>query len=93
MVRNFSRNEDCAGHGNEEGTEMTNELIMQIIALHKRGSSLTEVADKLGLPIGTVKSFCRRNQITSTAEVVPQPERTSNSDEAVEMTKPDETCK
>ena len=74
-------------------TEMTNEKKNQIIALHKRGSSLTEVADKLGLPIGTVKSFCRRNQISSTAEVVPQPERIPNSDEAVEMTKPDETCK
>ena len=54
-------------------TEMTNEQKVQIIALHKRGSSLTEVADKLGLPIGTVKSFCRRNQISSIAEVVPQP--------------------
>ena len=72
---------------------MTNEQKVQIIALHKRGSSLTEVADKLGLPIGTVKSFCRRNQISSTAEVVPQPERTSNSDGTVETTKPNETCK
>ena len=93
MVRYFFRDEDCAGHGNEEGTEMTNEQKTQIIALHKRGSSLTEVADKLGLPIGTVKSFCRRNQISSTAEVATQPERIPNSDEAVEMTKPDETCK
>ena len=49
MVRYFFRDEDCAGHGNEEGTEMTNEQKTQIIALHKRGSSLTEVADKLGL--------------------------------------------
>lgn len=40
---------------------MTNEQKMQIIALHKQGSSLPEVADKLGLPIGTVKSFWRRN--------------------------------
>jgi endogenous inhibitor of DNA gyrase (YacG/DUF329 family) len=93
MIRYFFRDEDCAGHGNEEGTEMTNEQKMQIIALHKRGSGLTEVADKLGLPIGTVKSFCRRNQISSTAEVATQPERIPNSDEAVEMTKPDETCK
>ena len=72
---------------------MTNEQKVQIIALHKRGSSLTEVADKLGLPIGTVKSFCRRNQISSIAEVVPQPERTSNLDGTVETTKPNEKCK
>ena len=74
-------------------TEMTNEQKKQIVVLHNRGSSLTEVADKLGLPIGTVKSFCRRNQMTSTAEVVPQPERIPNSDGTVETTKPNEKCK
>ena len=40
---------------------MTNEQKSQIIYLRKRGSSLAEVADRLGLPIGTVKSFCSRN--------------------------------
>ena len=44
---------------------MTNEQKTQIIALHKQGSSLPEVAGKLGLPIGTVKSFWRRNCASS----------------------------
>lgn len=40
---------------------MTNDQKTQISALRKQGKSLAEVADKLGLPIGTVKSFCSRN--------------------------------
>ena len=48
-------------------TEMTNEQKTQIITLHKQGSSLTEVADKIDLPIGTVKSFWRRNCAPSQA--------------------------
>jgi endogenous inhibitor of DNA gyrase (YacG/DUF329 family) len=87
------KKEQAQGMKLTRSTEMTNEQKKQIVVLHNRGSSLTEVASKLGLPIGTVKSFCRRNQISSTAEVVPQPERTSNSDGTVETTKPNETCK
>jgi transposase-like protein len=46
-------------------TEMTNEQKKQIIVLYKRGSSMAEVADKLGMSIGTVKSFWRRNFASS----------------------------
>ena len=40
---------------------MTNEQKTKIISLRKQGNSLAEIASKLGLPIGTVKSFCSRN--------------------------------
>ena len=87
------KKEQAQGMKLTRSTEMTNEQKKQIIILYEWGSSMAEVADKLGLPIGTVKSFCRRNQITSTAEVATQPERIPNSDGTVETTKPDETCK
>ena len=46
---------------------MTNDQKSQIISLRKQGSSLSEVADKLDLPIGTVKSFCSRNHLVAEA--------------------------
>ena len=46
---------------------MTNEQKPKIISLRKQGNSLAEVADKLGLPIGTVKSFCSRNHLVAEA--------------------------
>lgn len=46
---------------------MTNDQKTQIISLRKQGNSLAEVADRLGLPIGTVKSFCSRNHLVAEA--------------------------
>ena len=46
---------------------MTNDQKLQIISLRKRGNSLAEIASKLGLPIGTVKSFCSRNHLVAEA--------------------------
>jgi hypothetical protein len=46
---------------------MTNEQKMKIVSLRTQGNSLAEIADKLGLPIGTVKSFCSRNHLVAEA--------------------------
>ena len=46
---------------------MTNDQKTQIISLRKQGNSLAEIASKLGLPIGTVKSFCSRNHLVAEA--------------------------
>jgi DNA-binding NarL/FixJ family response regulator len=51
------KKEQAQGMKLTRSTEMTNEKKKQIIVLYKRGSSMAEVADKLGLSIGTVKSF------------------------------------
>ena len=59
------KKEQAQGMKLTRSTEMTNEQNKQIIVLYKRGSSMAEVADKLGLSIGTVKSFWRRNFASS----------------------------
>ena len=42
-----------------------------IVQMRRDGVSMAEIADKLGLPRNTVKSFCRRNGLTGDAETVP----------------------
>ena len=37
----------------------------KIVSLRTQKNSLAEIADKLGLPIGTVKSFCSRNHLVA----------------------------
>ena len=65
--------------GQKGGDKMTNEQKTKIISLRKQGNSLAEIASKLGLPIGTVKSFCSRNHpVAETAlDVESLPSQTS----------------
>ena len=42
---------------------MTDEHKKQIVVLRKKGLGYKRIAADLGLPVGTVKSFCRRNDI------------------------------
>lgn len=49
---------------------MTNEQKTQILSLRNQGKSLADVADRLGLPIGTVKSFWRRHCASTPSEMM-----------------------
>ena len=42
---------------------MNNNQKQAIQKLRSRGISLSKIADEVGLPVNTVKSFCRRNSI------------------------------
>ena len=44
---------------------MTNEQKARIPALRESGYSYIQIADEIGVPEGTVKTFCRRNGLTA----------------------------
>lgn len=46
------------------GMSMTEEQKIQIINLRNEGYSYGQIADELNISINTIKSFCRRNDIT-----------------------------
>lgn len=46
---------------------MTGEQKQEIVLLREQGANLTEIAEKLGLPKNTVKTFCWRHHVTPAA--------------------------
>ena len=51
---------------------MTTEQKNQIAQLRKAGKSLTQIADEIGIPRNTVKTFCRRIGLTGDTESMPE---------------------
>ena len=50
---------------------MTPEEKKRLSVLRKAGRSYTEIADEMGIPKNTVKTYCRRTGLTQTAESAP----------------------
>ena len=44
---------------------MTNLQKDQIIAMREQKVSYATISETLGIPIGTIKTFCRRNSMTT----------------------------
>ena len=51
----------------EEDSDMTSEQIKRITEMRRSKVSIAEIASKTGVPLNTVKSWCRRHPLETTA--------------------------
>lgn len=63
---------------------MSNEQKEQITKLRDNGAGYTEIANAIGLPVNTVKSFCRRNGLTGDRRDM-YPKKKSGSSRTVDL--------
>ena len=47
----------------------------RVASLRKEGHSYTRIAQILGVPLGSVKSFCSRNEVKRETAVAPKPNK------------------
>lgn len=53
------------------GPVMTDLQKKQILTMRQQNATYASISDALGIPIGTIKTFCRRNGMTSATSNVP----------------------
>ena len=63
---------------------MNSEQKDQITKLRNNGAGYTEIANAMGLPVNTVKSFCRRNGLTGDRRDM-YPKKKSRSSRTVDL--------